>query len=370
MTTLNKNLSYRFRESVNAIQLTENTVIIGSNHRNFVELTINDEMISVALHRFAEGVTLNTISANFADDEACWINFLSIINALLAKGLIEPIEEKENDNYLRRFDRQILFFRDVMNISHDEALKIQKKIGNARVGVLGVGGVGSYIVRTLSSMGFGRINILDHDRVEESNISRQIFYDYKDIGRKKIEVVKEKVKYISPTTEIIEFDINVRTIEDIRQIAKSSDLLLCAIDSPKPFIYDIVSRIPFDYHIPTVYGGSVSDNVSVGPTVISGKSRCLKCVRGIDQSVESFSNLEFVNSIRSRYTTTLIDPINALAASIMSIEAVKVVTNFATPMFGNSFIVNLEAYTKSNYVPLGKNSACPVCNRIKKTEMN
>lgn len=362
MRKLARNMPYRFRESVNAIQLSTNTVLIGSNRRNFVELIVDDQTIASALQMFAEGVTLDVISANFSEKEEYLEDFLLIVNTLLERGLIELKEERINDDCFGRFDRQILFFKDVMNLAHDEAIAIQRKIGNARVGILGVGGVGSYIARTLSSMGFGQINILDHDKVEESNISRQIFYDYRDIGRKKIDVVAEKIKYISPNTKVIGFDMQVRSISDVREIADVSDLLLCAIDSPKPLVYDVVSRIPFDYNIPTIYGGSVSDNVSVGPTVVNGRSRCLKCVRGIGQGVESYSNLEFVKSIRATYTTTLIDPINALAASLMSLEAVKVVTNCFTPMFNKSFLLDLETFTKSNYEPLESDTDCPVCN--------
>lgn len=363
MNKLARNLPYRFRASVNAIQLSKNTVLIGSNRRNFVELIVIDEAIASALQMFVEGATLDAISAQFLEKEEHLDDFILIVRTLFERGLIELKEENINDNCLKRFDRQILFFMDVMNLTHDEAIAIQKTIGNTRVGILGVGGVGSYIARTLSSMGFGQISILDNDKVEESNISRQIFYDYRDIGRKKIDVVAEKIKYISPETKVIGFDIKVHSIADVREIADTSDLLLCAIDSPKPLIYDVVSRIPFEYDIPAIYGGSVSDNVSVGPTVVNGKSRCLKCVRGISQDIESYSNLEFVKNIRATYTTTLIDPINALAASLMSLEAVKVVTNCCKPMFNKSFLLDLETYSKSDYEPLASDSACPVCHR-------
>jgi molybdopterin/thiamine biosynthesis adenylyltransferase len=362
MSKLVKNLPYRFRASVNAVQFSENTVLIGSNRRNFVELIISDEIIASAIQMFADGATLEAISANFSENEELMDEFLSIVRVLLERDLIELKETKIQGSDLRRFDRQILFFMDVMNLDRDKAISIQRKIENTRVGVLGVGGVGSYIARTLSSMGFGQINILDHDNVEESNISRQIFYDYRDIGRKKIEVVAEKIKFISPNTRVVGFDLEVRSISDVQGIAEESDLLLCAIDSPKPKIYDIVSRIPFEYNIPAVYGGSVSDNVSVGPTVVKGKSRCLKCVRGIGQNVESYSNLGFMESIRATHTTTLIDPINALAASFMSLEAVKLVTECLAPMFNSSFLLDLETYSKSHYEPLASGSACPVCN--------
>lgn len=365
MSELARNLPYKFRASVNAVQISKNTVLIGSNRSNFVELTVNNEIIASALKAFAEGATLDAISADLSEADGYFDEFLLLVQTLLKKGLIELKEEKFNDSTLARFDRQILFFMDVMNLSHDEAVEIQRQIGKARIGILGAGGVGSYVIRTLSSMGFGQISILDYDIVEESNISRQIFYDYRDIGRKKIDVVVEKIKHISPNTNVIGFDVEILSISDVRKIADSCDLLICAIDSPKPSVYDVVSRIPFDYAIPAIYGGSVSNNISVGPTVINGKSRCLKCVRGINHDVDSYSNFEFVECIKSTHTTSLIDPINALAASIMSLEAVKVITNCFEPMFNNSFLLDLENFSKSQYEPLAADSACPICNNQK-----
>jgi molybdopterin-synthase adenylyltransferase len=361
MNFLDRSANFRFRASVNAVQVSDETVLIGSNHRNFVELQLGDQRISVALNMLARGSSLGVILDELEQQSELTSEFLKIVETLLARGLLEVKIEEPLHPAMKRFDRQILYFSDVMNIGLDDAIGLQERICRFRVGVLGVGGVGSYVVRTLASMGFGEIAILDDDSVEESNISRQIFYDYRDIGKSKVDVVAEKVSHISPTTQVHCFKNRVNSIEDIECIASVSDLIICAIDTPKPRIFDIVARIPFRYNIPAVYGGSVSDNVSFGPTVIKGKSRCLKCVRGIDFSLNPKSSHSFVEHIRSSYTTTLIDPINSFAASLMSIETVKVATGCAAPMYDKSVFVNLSTYTFSPYESLAAGSQCDIC---------
>ncbi|MGO8534153.1 ThiF family adenylyltransferase [Rhizobium ruizarguesonis] len=359
MSLTDRTARFQVRRSVNAVEDLERAVLIGSNHRNFVEISIGDDRIADALDMLVSGATMGAIIDSFKGDGELALQFEKILMTLMARGLVEQLDEEKSD--LGRFDRQILYFRDVMNIGLKEAKKVQEKIGSFRIGLLGVGGVGSYVARTLSSMGFGQIAILDFDVVEESNISRQIFYDYRDLGRPKVDVVKEKIAHISPNTRVVTFCKSVQTLSDVKCVAEISDLIVCAIDTPRPQIYELISRIPFEFNVPTIYGGSAADNVSIGPTVIPGHSRCVKCVRGVNLRLEPRAHFAFVDKIKSGYTTTLIDPINAYAAATMSLEAVKTATGCSTPMLDRSIFVNLSSYTTTQYDALAAGTSCGVC---------
>ncbi len=74
----------------------------------------------------------------------------------------------------------------------------QKKILNSNVLIVGVGGLGCPIVDYLSRAGVGKIGIVDHDKVDASNIHRQSIYTLKDIGKYKVEVLKKKIIDINP----------------------------------------------------------------------------------------------------------------------------------------------------------------------------
>ena len=81
-----------------------------------------------------------------------------------------------------------------------------KRINNAKVIVFGVGGVGGYVIEALVRNGVSNITIVDFDKVEESNINRQIIATTKTIGRKKVDVMKERILDINPNAIVTAVD--------------------------------------------------------------------------------------------------------------------------------------------------------------------
>lgn len=73
-----------------------------------------------------------------------------------------------------------------------------ERLKSARVAVFGVGGVGGYVVEALARTGIGTLDIIDDDKVCESNINRQIIATHKTIGMYKVDVMKERILDINP----------------------------------------------------------------------------------------------------------------------------------------------------------------------------
>lgn len=82
-----------------------------------------------------------------------------------------------------------------------------QKIQNSRILVLGVGGVGGYVVEGLVRSGVQNITIVDYDTIDISNINRQLIATNTNIGRKKVDVWKERIRAINPS-------VKVKTIAD------------------------------------------------------------------------------------------------------------------------------------------------------------
>jgi len=78
----------------------------------------------------------------------------------------------------------------------------QKKIINSKVLVVGAGGLGCPVIDYLSRAGVGNIGVIDHDKVNISNIHRQSLYDSRDIGKFKVSVLKKKIKLVNPQVKI------------------------------------------------------------------------------------------------------------------------------------------------------------------------
>ena len=77
------------------------------------------------------------------------------------------------------------------------------KFMSARVAVFGVGGVGGFTVEALARSGIGHIELIDHDTVALSNLNRQIIATHDNIGRDKVDVMKERILSINPDAEVV-----------------------------------------------------------------------------------------------------------------------------------------------------------------------
>ena len=77
-----------------------------------------------------------------------------------------------------------------------------QKLQNAKIAIFGIGGVGSYVVEGLARAGIGNFILVDKDKVDASNINRQIIATHKTIGRPKVEVSKERILDINPNANV------------------------------------------------------------------------------------------------------------------------------------------------------------------------
>ncbi len=122
---------------------------------------------------------------------------------------------------IERYSRQIIL--------KDIGIVGQKKILNAKVLIVGAGGLGSPVAEFLSRAGIGSIGIIDNDKVSLSNLHRQSLYDTDDIKKFKVQVTKEKIKKINPNTRLKTYKIRLnkksfkKIINDYDYIVDGSD---------------------------------------------------------------------------------------------------------------------------------------------------
>ncbi len=126
-----------------------------------------------------------------------------------------------NDHDLERYSRQI-----ILNEIGPEG---QKKIKRVSILVVGAGGLGSSVIQYLSAAGVGKIGIVDDDKVELSNLNRQLIYKGNDLGKSKVDAAKDYISKSNPSTEIETYKIRIDEnnlpdiIDDYDLIADCSD---------------------------------------------------------------------------------------------------------------------------------------------------
>jgi len=108
----------------------------------------------------------------------------------------------------------------------------QKKIFKSKVLVVGAGGLGCPLILYLAYSGVGNIGIVDHDKIELSNLSRQVLFTKKDIGKYKISVSKKAIKKINQKINVEVFKEKINK-KNISKVAKNYDIICDGTDNFK-----------------------------------------------------------------------------------------------------------------------------------------
>lgn len=137
----------------------------------------------------------------------------------------------------------------------DFGMEKQLKLKNAKVLVVGAGGLGSPVLLYLAAAGIGKIGMIDNDRVDISNLQRQVLYNTNDIGQSKAKTATDKLKSINPNIDLDCYEENLSTSNAL-EIIQKYDLIIDGTDNfptrylindactilEKPFIYGSVFR--------------------------------------------------------------------------------------------------------------------------------
>ena len=127
----------------------------------------------------------------------------------------------------------------------------QEKLANAKVFVVGAGGLGSPVLLYLAAAGIGTIGIIDDDRVDISNLQRQVLHRTEDVGRMKVDSAKEQLLALDPNLTIIEHKERLSP-ENALELFEGWDVVVDGTDNiPTRYLIDDACHL---LSIPWVYG--------------------------------------------------------------------------------------------------------------------
>ena len=135
--------------------------------------------------------------------------------------LVEPAAELSRDE-VARYSRHLII--------PDLGLDGQKRLKNARVLVIGAGGLGSPTLLYLAAAGVGTIGIVDFDVVDESNLQRQIIHGQSDVGRSKAESARDSVLEINPLVSVVLHQLRLEP-DNALELFEQYDLILDGTDN-------------------------------------------------------------------------------------------------------------------------------------------
>ena len=219
----------------------------------------------------------------------------------------------------------------------------QQRLKGARVVLVGMGGLGSPAALYLASAGVGALDLIDPDRVDRSNLQRQVIYGEADIGRPKVEAAADHLSSINPNVTIRP-RAGALTPDNAREIVAGADLVLDGTD-------DFATRFCVNAacvaaRVPLVSGAIGRWTGQVG---VFGAKPCYRClVREVPPDAETCAAVGVVGALAG------------VVGSMMALEAIKLLTGAGEALSGRLLIYDaLSAQTRT--VRVGADPTCEVC---------
>lgn len=230
---------------------------------------------------------------------------------------------------LERYHRQMML--------EDIGTAGQEKLGQAKVLIVGVGGLGSPLALYLTAAGVGTVGLADGDVVDRSNLQRQVVHFTPDLDRPKVESAREKLRQLNPDVKV-----NVHpgwiTADNIMETIAGYDFIVDATDSPatKFLINDacVLGAKPFSHggilafrgqtltHVPgTACYRCIFRSFPRGADTL-GKQGVLGAVPGILGSIQAAETLKYLLGVGQLATNQLLT-FNILTAAFRSIPILR-----------------------------------------------
>ncbi|KRN92176.1 hypothetical protein IV44_GL000306 [Lactobacillus amylovorus DSM 16698] len=172
-----------------------------------------------------------------------------------------------------RYGYQILYLKERYKkfLKNKSDAEIQSLLADFTITIVGMGSPGSMLAIWFAAMGVGKINLIDGDNVELSNLMRQFFYMESDIGRKKTDCIKNYIERFNSKVNVESIPEFV-TEDNKINIFPKSDLIIQTADKPAGLIDLYINEASIKLNIPTIY----MHNQSIGPFVVPNRTKSMK----------------------------------------------------------------------------------------------
>ncbi len=259
-----------------------------------------------------------------------------------------------------RYDRQLRYFADTAPAGLT-APECQARLREARVTVLGVGGLGSWAALSLACCGVGELVLHDGDVVELSNLNRQVLFTPADAGRPKAPLAARALRRFNPGIRITAVTRMLSAPEQVAEAVRGSSFVVDAADRPAHDIERWVNAACFEHGVPYVTMSHFPPFARVGPLYVPGETGCFNCQeRAYRRSYELYDHI--VEQRRgSPSPAATLGPVCAFVGGQVALDAVHHLTGLCEPASKGKVRVfdtrTLEASTE--HVP--RDPLCDVC---------
>jgi molybdopterin-synthase adenylyltransferase len=220
----------------------------------------------------------------------------------------------------KRYETQLSYFDLLQPVKTvGKKLNWQKRLEQLHIVIIGIGGIGNFAAISFAAMGVGEITLIDNDKVDNSNLNRQILFAEKDIGRKKTEAAVETLKRLNSRCHLNSVSQQIRSLTSLEKILrklKRPDLVFISADTPLLPIW--VNALTKELACPFIKASYQGSTGFIGPLIEPG-GKLFETLVPIEKNWESRT----IKEINLLHKHASFIPVNATIANIAVLESVK-----------------------------------------------
>ena len=242
------------------------------------------------------------------------------------------------DAEMLRYNRQIILKQ--FDFDGQEALKATSML------ILGAGGLGCASTQYLAAAGVGKLTLIDDDKVEVSNLQRQVLHNDSTVGMLKVDSAKQALQTINPNT-VIETIAKRLDDEALKALIEQHDMVLDCCDNVDT--RNQLNRLCFKTKTPLISGAAIRMEGQISVYTYQNDEPCYQCLSAL-----------FGQQALTCVEAGIMSPVVGIVGAVQAMEAIKVAANMGQPLTGQ--ILMLDAMTMSwREMKLGKQPSCSVC---------
>ncbi len=247
-----------------------------------------------------------------------------------------------------------------------KAVDYMYRLKNSAVAIAGMGGVDTSAASSFASMGIGKIICVDFEKVEFSNLARQILYNEEDVGKSKVKSAVKNLKKINSSVEVEGVELQLKSTEDIIKIMKKCDIFINGIDYPINVTLK-VNEAALLSGTPWINTGYDGPRFGIS-TFIPFKTPCYMCLRHYSESKRFKRNIiteEYLYAV-DEVVEPIIPPVSNMAGHLAAFEGMLFLLGHPSNTAGKLYLTNLFDITKNTIEGIPTWTECLSCGNLNK----
>jgi bacteriocin biosynthesis cyclodehydratase domain-containing protein len=280
---------------------------------------------------------------------------LSQAGVVVAAAASPPLDASDAERYCR----QLPYLAEL-----GDERDLQRRLGAARITVVGCGGIGTWTIAALASAGVRRLRLVDDDVVDTSNLNRQVLYAPADLGASKAATTARWLRAFDEHVDVEIVERRVDGAETARRVAHGADALVLAADAPAYVLARWINEACIAERVPFIAAGQLPPIVKIGPLYWPGRTACFACHETAlrRESADYDAYVRHLQTEPARGAT--LGPASGLVGATVAMELIHSLIGVSPASMGAALLVDLRTWDVRREV-IARDSACAACKHLR-----